>query len=112
MLFLQILLPSIFTPVICDIAEPWQIGFQDNATPTSEGIVELHDTIFFYLIVMSALVFWIMGSTLSQYSAAKVGIAHKYTNHGTLIELIWTITPALVLVAIAFPSFKLLYLMD
>jgi len=33
-------------------------------------------------------------------------------NHGTLIELIWTVGPALVLVAIAFPSFKLLYLMD
>lgn len=30
----------------------------------------------------------------------------------TLIELIWTITPAFVLIAIAFPSFKLLYLMD
>jgi cytochrome c oxidase subunit 2 len=37
---------------------------------------------------------------------------YKYSNHGTLIELIWTISPALVLVAIAFPSFKLLYLMD
>ncbi|MBW5719181.1 hypothetical protein GQQ29_26530 [Klebsiella pneumoniae] len=33
------------------------MGFQDGATPTSEGIVELHDTIFFYLIVISALVF-------------------------------------------------------
>ena len=39
-------------------------------------------------------------------------ISHKYLNHGTLIELIWTITPALVLILIAFPSFKLLYLMD
>src|SRR5438045_9525392 len=33
-------------------------------------------------------------------------------NHGTLVELIWTITPALILILIAFPSFKLLYLMD
>ena len=31
---------------------------------------------------------------------------------GTLIELIWTITPAFVLIAVAFPSFRLLYLMD
>ena len=37
---------------------------------------------------------------------------HNYLNHGTLIELIWTITPALILILIAFPSFKLLYLMD
>lgn len=39
-------------------------------------------------------------------------ISHKYLNHGTLIELIWTITPAIILLLIAFPSFKLLYLMD
>ncbi|RHW30146.1 cytochrome c oxidase subunit II [Neobacillus notoginsengisoli] len=39
-------------------------------------------------------------------------IVHKYLNHGTLIELIWTITPALILTVIAFPSFRLLYLLD
>eukprot|EP01135_Chromosphaera_perkinsii_P001473 Nk52_evm2s179 gene=Nk52_evmTU2s179 len=39
-------------------------------------------------------------------------ISHKYMVHGTLIEIIWTIMPAVVLMAIAFPSFKLLYLMD
>ena len=44
--------------------------------------------------------------------ATKSPISHKYLNHGTLIELIWTITPALILILIAFPSFKLLYLMD
>jgi cytochrome c oxidase subunit 2 len=42
----------------------------------------------------------------------NIGIVHKYLNHGTVIELIWTITPAIVLIAIAFPSFKLLYLLD
>jgi hypothetical protein len=41
----------------CDVPYPWQIGFQDGATPTFEGIVELHDTIFFYLVVISFLVF-------------------------------------------------------
>jgi cytochrome c oxidase subunit 2 len=104
--------PSIFTSLSCDVAEIWQIGFQDGATPSSEGIVELHDTIFFYLIVTATLVLWMLGVTMVHFSSSKVGIVHKYTNHGTLIELIWTITPAIVLVAIAFPSFKLLYLMD
>ncbi len=36
----------------------------------------------------------------------------KYLCLSTLIELIWTITPAVILILIAFPSFKLLYLMD
>jgi cytochrome c oxidase subunit 2 len=39
-------------------------------------------------------------------------LIYKYNNHGTLVEIIWTITPAVILFAIAIPSFKLLYLMD
>ena len=95
-----------------DAAYPWQIGFQDGSTPSFEGIVELHDSIFFYLIVISFLVFWMMGSVLLHFNSNRAQIVHKYHNHGTLIELVWTITPALLLIAIAFPSFKLLYLMD
>jgi len=53
-----------------------------------------------------------MISIVRNYSNANSPISHKYLNHGTLIELIWTITPALILILIAFPSFKLLYLMD
>lgn len=37
---------------------------------------------------------------------------HKYLIDGTLIEIIWTLIPAVILVFIAFPSLKLLYLMD
>jgi len=53
-----------------------------------------------------------LSSVIRNYSSEKSPISHKYLNHGTLIELIWTITPALILMLIAFPSFKLLYLMD
>ena len=46
------------------------------------------------------------------YSETRAPISHRYYNHGTVVELIWTCTPALVLIAIAFPSFRLLYLQD
>jgi cytochrome c oxidase subunit 2 len=46
------------------------------------------------------------------YNSTKNPIAYKYLTHGTVLELIWTISPALILIAIAFPSFRLLYLMD
>lgn len=98
--------------VQCDAPEPWLIGFQDGASPTFEGITELHDTIFFYLIVIGVAVAWMLGSIVVTYGVARSPMAHRYANHGTLIEVVWTVTPALVLVAIAFPSFKLLYLMD
>jgi len=46
------------------------------------------------------------------YQGTKHPIAHKYLTHGTVLELVWTVSPALILIAIAFPSFKLLYLLD
>ena len=103
---------SIFKIIFNDAPQPWQIGFQDSAAPGFTGIVELHNTIFFYLVVISVGVFWVLGSIIYYYNSNKSPIVHKYLNHGTLIELIWTITPALVLIAIAFPSFRLLYLLD
>jgi cytochrome c oxidase subunit 2 len=95
-----------------DAPQPWQIGFQDSAAPAFTGIVELHNTIFFYLVVISVAVFWVLGSIIYYYSNTNSPIVHKYLNHGTLIELIWTVSPAFILIAIAFPSFRLLYLLD
>jgi ubiquinol-cytochrome c reductase cytochrome b subunit len=95
-----------------DAPKPWGIYFQDSATPQMEGIVELHDNILFYLVIILFSVGWILISIIRKYTVTKSPITHKYLNHGTLIELIWTITPALILILIAFPSFKLLYLMD
>lgn len=106
------LVKFLFSPywILNDAPEPWQIGFQDEATPIANGIIELHDNISFYLIIILVFISWLISSIIYQFSYKAFG--YKYDNHGTLIELIWTITPALILIAIAFPSFKLLYLMD
>jgi cytochrome c oxidase subunit 2 len=95
-----------------DAPEPWGIGFQDGASPGFSGIVDLHDSIFFYLVLISVGVFWVLFSVMRNFNSTSSPITYKYANHGTLIELIWTISPALILVAIAFPSFKLLYMLD
>lgn len=95
-----------------DNAEPWGLFFQDNATPQMEGLEELHNNIMYYLAIILFAVTWVMISIIISYKHKKTRISNKYVNHGTLIELIWTITPALILILIAFPSFKLLYLMD
>lgn len=96
----------------CDAPEPWLIGFQDSASPTHEGMTELHDSILFYLIIIAVGVSWVLASLVVNYGSKAQPLSHKYSNHGTLVELVWTVSPALVLVAIAFPSFKLLYVMD
>ena len=94
-----------------DAPNPWGVYFQDSASPQMEGLVELHDNIMYYLVIILFGVGWILLCIVLNYVETK-SPASKYLNHGTLIELIWTITPAVILILIAFPSFKLLYLMD
>jgi cytochrome c oxidase subunit 2 len=95
-----------------DIAEAYQLGFQDAGTPVMEAIINFHNYVMIYLTYIIILVFWILGSIVYNFTKSKRVISHKFLIHGTLIELIWTITPALILVAIAYPSFKLIYLID
>jgi cytochrome c oxidase subunit 2 len=103
---------QIFNILYTDAPSAWQIGFQDSGSYNFTGIVELHDFILFFLVFISFGVFWILGSTIINFNSHKKSIIHKYLTHGTLIELIWTISPAFILLAIANPSFNLLYLLD
>jgi cytochrome c oxidase subunit 2 len=91
-----------------DAAEAWSLGFQDAGSLGAEGIQELHDAIMFYLVLVFVGVIWVLLSLITTRSP----LVSKYANHGTLIELVWTVSPALLLLAIAFPSFRLLYLLD
>jgi len=101
-----------FNNLRSDVPLAWGLYFQDGATPSFEGIVDLHNRIMFYLVVILFGVSWVMLSIMWNFNKSENKLVYRYLNHGTLIELIWTVGPALVLVAIAFPSFKLLYLMD
>ena len=71
-----------------DAAEPWQIGFQDSASPAMTGIVDLHNDVFYYLTVILLGVSWILGLIIYYFNKNNSPIAHKYWTHGTLIELI------------------------
>lgn len=95
-----------------DVAEEYQLGFQDAASPIMEGIVNFHNYVYIYLTYVITIVIYMLATILMKYSKAKRSISHKYLVHGTQIELVWTVTPAIVLMFIAFPSFQLLYLMD
>ena len=97
---------------INDAPRAWGLYFQDSASPQMEAIVELHNNIMYFLAVILFGVGWILISVVKNYTKQKSPISNKYQNHGTLIELIWTITPALILILIALPSFKFLSLID
>ena len=99
------------TSTSMDSPEPWQIGFQDPATPIAQGIQDLHNDIFFFMIFVLTFVVWMLARTLWHFHASKNPIPAKII-HGTAIEIAWTVTPSLILMIIAIPSFALLYSMD
>jgi len=97
--------------VSCDHAEPWQLGFQDPATPIMEGIIRLHNDIQFVITVIFVFVSWILLRACQIFDESKTNTPTPIV-HGTTIEIAWTVLPALVLMAVAVPSFALLYAVD
>lgn len=89
-----------------DSAVPYQLSFQDAASPISEQIIFFHDDVMFILTIILTVVGWMMLSAIINKHY------YKYLVEGTTIEIIWTIIPAVILVFIAFPSLQLLYSMD
>ena len=109
-----VLLPTLFlqtSPVHCDAPEAWQLGFQDPATPHMQGIIDLHHDIMFFVVSITLFVSWMLVRTLQTFTKTVNPHPEKIT-HGTFIEIVWTLTPSLILVVIALPSFALLYSMD
>jgi len=74
--------------ILCDIAEPRQLGLQDPATGVMEGIIELHNNIMFYLIIVISLVVIALGTIINEFRIEKNKIVYKEIRHGTLIEII------------------------
>ena len=95
-----------------DVVENYMLGFQDSGSVVMEEIINFHNFVMIYLVFIITSVIWILIQIINRFNKSKRFISHKYMIHGSLIEIIWTLTPALILVTIAFPSFKLLYLID
>lgn len=97
--------------VMADAARPWQFGMQDPATPVAEGIIEMHHDLMTLMIFVVVFVGWILGRSVYHFREEKNEVSDGVV-HGSAIEIIWTIVPALLLGLIAGPSFALLYAVD
>lgn len=89
----------------------WQMTFQDPATATMQGIIDLHHDIVFFMIVIFSVVTWVGGKILYRFHYTKQSIPERI-NHHTNLELIWSILPSLIILSIAFPSLTLIYSLD
>lgn len=96
---------------LLDYAHPWQISFQDPATPVMEGIVALHHDLMFILTIIGIIVSWLLFRVIYIFHHQNNSQPSTIT-HGTVIEVVWTVTPSIILMAIAIPSFALLYSID
>nr|ALJ10664.1 cytochrome c oxidase subunit II [Pseudoeurycea tenchalli] len=88
------------------MAHPSQLGFQDAASPIMEELLYFHDHALMAVFLISTLVLYIITAMMTT----------KLTNTSTMdaqeIEMVWTIMPAVILIVIALPSLRILYLMD
>nr|AUQ23310.1 cytochrome c oxidase subunit 2 [Pachyrhinus yasumatsui] len=82
------------------------ILLQDSSSPLMEQLSFFHDHTMMILIMITILV----GQMLTSMIFNK--FIHRYLLEGQLIEMIWTIIPAIILILIALPSLRLLYMMD
>ena len=92
-------------------ASNYQLGFQIPASPVMEGIINFHHDLFFFLTAILFFVFYLFARCLILFNK-DVNAKPIIVTHAPLLEIIWTLIPALILVFVAIPSFSLLYSMD
>jgi len=102
---------SFLNVAYCDASEKWQIGIQDPATSVLEGMIVFHNYLIFYQIFIGVFVLWILVIAIIRYDSLKNSVSNIFT-HSSLLEILWTIFPAFVLLLLAVPSFILLYSLD
>nr|YP_010026443.1 cytochrome c oxidase subunit II [Phocoenoides dalli]AEB01852.1 cytochrome c oxidase subunit II [Phocoenoides dalli]QOQ85262.1 cytochrome c oxidase subunit II [Phocoenoides dalli]QOQ85275.1 cytochrome c oxidase subunit II [Phocoenoides dalli]QOQ85288.1 cytochrome c oxidase subunit II [Phocoenoides dalli]QOQ85301.1 cytochrome c oxidase subunit II [Phocoenoides dalli] len=88
------------------MAYPFQLGLQDATSPVMEELLQFHDHALMIVFLISSLVLYIITLMLT------TKLTHTNTMDAQEVETIWTILPAIILITIALPSLRILYMMD
>jgi cytochrome c oxidase subunit 2 len=89
----------------------WQLGLPEPASPTMEKIVDFHNLLLVVITLITVFVLFLLLYVMFRFSEKRNPTPSKTTHH-TVIEVLWTVVPVVILVAIAVPSFRLLYFAD
>lgn len=87
---------------------PWQMGFQKAVTPVMEEINDFHNLVMIIITLITVFVLGLLIYVMVKFNA-KANPTPTRTTHNTVIEVLWTVVPVIILVVIAVPSFRLLY---
>ena len=91
--------------------QPWQLGMQPPATPVKDRLNAFHNELLVIIFLISGFVMALLLYVIVRFNHRRNPVPSR-TSHNTVIEMLWTIIPVLILVMIAIPSFKLMYYMD
>ncbi|HEX3992376.1 MAG TPA: cytochrome c oxidase subunit II [Acetobacteraceae bacterium] len=87
---------------------PWELGLQDAASPVMADITTFHNYLLWIITAITVFVLVLLLICIVRFNA-RANPTPARTTHNTPIEVIWTVVPVLILVAIAIPSFRLLF---
>src|ERR1700730_12204966 len=90
---------------------PWQFGMQPPATVVEERLSAFHDELLIIIALITAFVLGLLVYVIVRFNHQRNPVPSR-TSHNTVIEMLLTVVPVLILVIIAIPSFKLMYYMD
>ena len=95
---------------LADVGQPspWQLGLQDAASPVMVDITWFHDFLLWIITGITAFVLILLLIVIVRFNARSNPTPSR-TTHNSLLEVAWTILPVVILVAIAIPSFRLLF---
>ena len=96
---------------LAEQAVDWQLGMQQSASPVRDAIDSLHNELLVITTLITVFVLALLLYVIVRFNA-KRNPTPSQTTHNTVLELLWTTVPILILVVIAIPSFKLLYFND
>jgi cytochrome c oxidase subunit 2 len=106
-----LLIFSHVNPAISSEPKPWQMDLQEPAGIIATKATDLHNFLLVVITLISVFVLGLLVYVCIKFRE-KPNVQPSKTSHNTIIEIIWTVVPVLILVVIAIPSFKLLYLTE
>lgn len=89
--------------------KPWQLNLQAGATAVMDNIIWFHDLLLWLITAITIFVLALLLIVIVKFNARSNPVPSR-TTHNTFIEVVWTVVPVLILVVIAVPSFRLLFL--
>jgi cytochrome c oxidase subunit II len=87
---------------------PWQMTFQNAATPIMEQITSFHRFVTIIIVCITLFVLGLLIYVMVRFNEKRNPQSSR-TSHNTVLEIAWTVIPVLILVSIAIPSFRLLF---